>query len=411
MERGGATTDRSGRQEVKEESGQDLALLTPTSAGQGAEERRLAETRTATLTQTPPIRDVDGDNLNRKDQGSRTSMFAATPPSAQHKSVAEHAKTSPTPVATATALVAAFGGRQPVSPDREQDAAPFADSDHHLHCRKEIVGRQGQQHSTHLTSITAAAKEVAEAAPETVALPKRWTLTNKIGAKTSPRGTPKKPLLIRDDPRRSLDGGGSAMGGSGGKIPSSRRTVSGGRSGWALLNTEKNATKAFRKAQKSAAAAETRRRARKQRWVGLKALRQTASTLMHALNVSSNDIGDETSSSSTEDEDAGAGAEDSGSEHSSSIWREISDSDCFSSSDMDDFDEEVGVRARTHAREGKRVIGTCESFVQLKVWSQANFYCVSLGRKITMIQENIHEVNSESCGRFRGNKGLTELRG
>ena len=314
--------------------------------------------RTLAPTQTPPICDVNGDNLDHKDQGSKTLMFVAAPSSAfaKHK-VAEQVTTSPTTTpAAAASLVAAFGSRQAASSEREQDAAPFAGADRHPRYRKEVVRRQGQPRNTQAASKTAAVKEGASGsgsamAPETAACPSRWVLINKIGAKTVRPGGPKNRISVQE-PRRTQNYGGPES-----EISNSSRSVSGGGSRWKILNVERNATRAFRRGRNSAELAGMRRQARKQRWGGLKAVRQTTSIFMHALNVGSNDVDDETSSSSTGNEGTEAGTEGSGSENPSSIWHESSDSDCFSSSDMSGLDQEVSVRA--HARTQVQTMRKC----------------------------------------------------
>ena len=319
----------------------------------------MAGRRTPAPTQTPPICDVHGDNLDHKDLGSKTLTFVATPSSAFAKrQVAEQITTSPTttPPAAAAGLVTAFGSRRAASPEREQDAAPFAGSGRHPRYRKEIVGRQGQSRNTQAASKTAAVKEGASGsgstmAPETAARPSRWILINRIGAKTTRPGAPKNRTSLQD-PRRTQYHGGPES-----EIPNSSRSASGGGSRWKILNVEKNAARAFRRARNSAELAEMKRQARKQRWGGLKAVRQTTSIFMHALNVGSNDVDDETSSSSTGDEGTGAGTGGTGSENPSSIWHESSDSDCFSSSDMSDLDQEVSVRA--HARTQWQTMRNC----------------------------------------------------
>lgn len=313
--------------------------------------------------------DHDDDRQN----GKNPSTFV------KHKATELHttstAASSPATVAT---RVAEASSRCPVSFERHPQHVPLHNSIDQFHDRKKIVERRDLHRDTYAVAAGASATATASSisgrrtAPEVTAFPKPWTLISTLGAKSATvyarkghgihnESRLRAPNLgmLRTSVKRESSSTCGVNPGSGGGV---RR--------WNLLNTETKAVKAFRRELKSAAAeAAAKPQAGRRRWGGLKALRNTTSTLIHALNAGSRYSDEETSSNPSEDEGEehgddrsrrrgrrGVGESEragrSGSENSSSIWRESSDSHFNSSSDNRSFDEEVGESAGGRVDEG-----------------------------------------------------------
>ncbi|CAM9464005.1 unnamed protein product, partial [Ectocarpus sp. 12 AP-2014] len=272
---------------------------------------RAMESIAAALKQTQL---TEGDDGKRRD-GKPT--FVAALSSAFAKRVVTGAKAS---------AVAAEARAQQEGIDRDGNEDECGD--HHIAAQDGAAPSQGNGHG-HPAPFNA----------EVGIFPRRWTLENKIRAKsiTTP-GAPQGDI-----------GNGSVA--SKGKIAMAGVTRKPSKR-WRMVKAETNAVKAYRRAQVAASTGVARRKAGKKRWGGLKVAKSTTSYLMHALMVGSDEIDDDESSCS-EGEERGVGRPGSGnrprrgrrevgdaaggsaSENSSSIWCESSSSDSYSSSDRE----------------------------------------------------------------------------
>lgn len=314
-----------------------------------------------------------GEKEGRMKERARAELTQTRAPGSDHDDhrketkptfVAKHRATGMPTTSTATAtpatvatLVTAAGSRH---------AVPFERKHRHVDGSRELDERHVLLRNTNVVaSRTTAAGTTSSIShqrttPEVAAVPKSWTFMNTMGVKTAAADASKKSNSVRNDPGMVRRSAKRETLSTSGICPAGRGGGGGIEQRWNRLDSKMKALKAFRRGPKSAAAATTSRLpAGKRNWAGLKALHDSTLIFMHALNVGSGYPDEDASSSSSEDggeehgdirfrwrgrqgAGEGVGARESGSENSSSIWRESSGSDCNSSSDNNTFDEEVG---------------------------------------------------------------------
>lgn len=346
----------------EEEEGRDNAPMMPPFVRRGEEkEGRMIGRTIAQPTQTSVHDDVHDDEHEMERKSAFVSAISST--FAKPKATERPTSTATATPATVAVLVAAAGSRRPVPFERQHQHVPLQDKIDHFHGRRDLGERQGPPRSTYvvvagtLPAGSASSISGRPTAPDVTAIPKPWTLRNTMGIKTAAADASKGNGVFNHSRSRA------AKTNRGMVRRSARETSS--RSGcnpdagdgvqrWKNLKAETRAVKAFRRDQKKKG---------KQRWAGLKGVHNTTTIFMHALNVGSNYLDDETSSNSSDGQGEGHGDDwsrrrgrrdvgeatgpgGSGSENSSSIWRESSGSDYESSSDNGSFDEEVGGWAR-----------------------------------------------------------------
>lgn len=355
----------------KEEGGGNAPMMSSFIRRGEEKEGRMNSRAKEELTQTPSRDDHDDDHERERKPTFVTALSSAF---AKHK-----AKGQPiTSAATATppdvaALVAAAGSRRPVSFERQHQRVTLHDKMDHFDGRRDLVERKDLRRNAYPVAAAVGAAGAAPSisgqqnVPEAAAIPKPWTLINTIGTRTSAAVASKKGNGVCNDSRSRRAPSHSKVSPAAKREASSASGISPGGGGgirrWNLLNTETKAVKAFRKEQTSAAAAAAGRlRAGRRRWGGLNKAQTTTATFIRVLNAGCGySDGETTSNTSSSSEDEGeergsdrsrrrgrrgvkeiVGAGGSGSENSSLIWRESSDSDYNSSSDNSSFDEEVG---------------------------------------------------------------------